>query len=170
MPQCTNRGLPCGRRRTPLSHKPQHPHAGGLRLWDLSQERPFPGLEAEGHLGAPQASGSQLQTGWAGMDQFLTSHEPEDSDGTNERLSLLNKELKFTCLRNRKDPSFGASCGGISAFMRKESVFLAGTVRTHVLCKITIQNPPQHLAGMRPMCSLGPRDPFFPNQASTCSH
>lgn len=29
------------------------------------------------------------------------------------------------------------------------------------------KNPPQHLAGMRLMCNLGPRDPFSPNQAST---
>lgn len=50
------------------------------------------------------------------MDQSLTSHEPEDSDETNERLSLLNKELKFTCLRNRQDPSFGGSAGASLCF------------------------------------------------------
>ena len=102
------------------------------------------------------------------MDQFLTSHEPEDSDGTNESLFLLNKELKFTCLRNRKDPSFGGSVGASLCFYACMSqCSLRGQYAPMSCAKSTSKNPPQHLAGLRPMCSLGPRDPFFPNQAST---
>ena len=50
-----------------------------------------------------------------------------------------------------------------------ELVFFAGTVHTHVLCKINIQKPTTAFGRnvLRPMCSLGPHDPFSPNQAFT---
>lgn len=54
-----------------------------------------PGLEAEGSSHSSPGFRVPAVTGWSGVGKSLTSHEPENTNGTNERLSFFNKELKL---------------------------------------------------------------------------